>query len=79
MIQYTNPSHGYRWLNGKPRLNIGPILSDAYTHKCCKIAGIKSKAKYYKYKKSGVPDRIFPNLFSAEINIDGRSSILLAI
>lgn len=65
------PSHGYRWLNAKIRLDTGLILSDPYAHKCCKIAGIKSKAKHYKYKKPGDPGRVFPNLLSAELNIDG--------
>ena len=65
------PSHGYRWLNAKLRLDTGLILSDPYAHKCCKIAGIKSKAKHYKYKKPGDLGRVFPNLLSAELNIDG--------
>ena len=64
------PPHGYRWLNAKLRLDIGLILSDAYAHKCCKIAGIKGKAKHYKYKKPGNPGRVFPNLISAELDID---------
>lgn len=68
-LQY--PSHGYRWLNAKLRLDTGLVLSDPYAHKCCKSAGIKSKAKHYKYKKSGEPGRVFPNLLSAELNIDG--------
>ena len=34
------PSHGYRWLNAKLRLDTGLVLSDPYAHKCCKIAGI---------------------------------------
>lgn len=68
-LQY--PSHGYRWLNAKLRLDTGLVLSDPYAHKCCKSAGIKSKAKHYKYKKSGDPRRVFPNLLSAELNIDG--------
>ncbi len=65
------PSHGYRWLNAKLRLDTGLVLSDPYAHKCCKIAGIKSGAKHYKYKKPGVPGKVFPNLLSAELNIDG--------
>ena len=67
------PSHGYRWLNAKICLDTGLILSDQYAHKCCRIAGIKSKAKHYKYKKdrSGTPGRVFPNLLAAEMNIDG--------
>ena len=65
------PSHGYRWLNAKIRLDTGLVLSDPYAHKCCKTAGIKSKAKHCKYKKPGDPDRIFPNLLLSEMQIDG--------
>lgn len=65
------PSHGYRWLNAKIRLDIGLVLSDPYAHKCCKIAKIKSKTKHYRYKKQGEPDRTYPNLLMSEIQIDG--------
>lgn len=65
------PSHGYRWLNAKIRLDTGLVLSDPYAHKCCKIAGIKSKAKHYKYKKPGNPFKVYPNLLMSEIQIDG--------
>lgn len=65
------PSHGYRWLNAKIRLDTGLVLSDPYAHKCCKAAGIKSKAKHYKYKKPGDPYRVFPNLLLSEMQIDG--------
>lgn len=63
------PSHGYRWLNAKIRLDKGLVLSDPYAHKCCKIAGIKSKSKHYRYKKHGEPGRIYPNLLMAELNV----------
>ena len=65
------PSHGYRWLNAKIRLDTGVEMSDPYAHKCCKIAGIKSKAKHYKYKKPGAPFKVFPNLLMSEMQIDG--------
>ncbi len=65
------PSHGYRWLNAKIRLDTGLVLSDPYAHKCCNTAGIKSKAKHYKYKKPGDPYRVFPNLLLSEIQLDG--------
>ena len=65
------PSHGYRWLNAKIRLDTGLVLSDPYAHKCCKTVGIKSKAKHYKYKKSGDASRVFPNLLLSEMRIDG--------
>lgn len=65
------PSHGYRWLNAKIRLDHGIEMSDPYAHKCCKMLGIKSKTKHYKYKKPGDPDRIYPNLLLAELHVDG--------
>lgn len=65
------PSHGYRWLNAKIRLDTGLVLSNPYAHKCCKAAGIKRQAKHYRYKKSGAPYRVFPNLLLSEMNISG--------
>jgi transposase InsO family protein len=65
------PSHGYRWLNAKIRLDTGLILSDPYAHKCCKAVGIKSIAMHYRYKKPGEPYRTYPNLLMAEMQIDG--------
>jgi putative transposase len=64
------PSHGYRWLNAKIRLDSGLVLSNGYAHKCCRLAEIKSHAKHYKYKKPGDPRRIYPNLFMTELQID---------
>ncbi len=64
------PSHGYRWLNAKIRLDTGTVMSDPYAHKCCKTLGIKSQAKHYKYKKPGNPLKIYPNLLLAEMKID---------
>ena len=65
------PSHGYRWLNAKIRLDTGQVMSDPYAHKCCRAAGIKSKSKHYRYKKAGEPARVFPNLLLSEMQIDG--------
>ena len=65
------PSHGYRWLNAKIRLDLGLVLSDPYAHKCCKLAGIKSKSKHYNYRKPGEERRVFPNLLLTTLNIDG--------
>ena len=65
------PSHGYRWLNAKIRLDEGLVMSDPYAHKCCKIAGIKSKSKHYRYKKSGEPGKVYPNLLMTELNVTG--------
>ena len=65
------PSHGYRWLNAKIKLDMGLVLSDPYAYKCCKIAGIKSVSKHYKYKKPGDPFKTYPNLLLAGVNVDG--------
>ena len=71
--EYHNryPSHGYRWLNAKIRLDTGLIMSDQYAHKCCKTAGIVSCSKHYRYKKPGDPFRIYPNLLMTGLNING--------
>ena len=65
------PSHGYRWLNAKIRLDTGLILSDQYAHKCCKTAGIVSVSKHYRYKKPGDPFRIYPNLLMTGLDLTG--------
>ena len=65
------PSHGYRWLNAKIRLDTGLTVSDVYAHKCCKAAGIKSESKHYRYKKHGEPFKIYPNLLLADMRVDG--------
>lgn len=65
------PSHGYRWLNAKVRLDLGLIMSNQYAHRCCKYAGIKSKSKHYAYKKPGEPKKIYPNMVMASMKLDG--------
>lgn len=65
------PSHGYRWLNAKIRLDTGLVVSDQYAHKCCKSAGIVSKSKHYRYKKPGDPFKIYPNLLASGIHVTG--------
>ncbi len=72
------PSHGYRWLNAKIRLDTGLMLSDPYAHKCCKTVGIKSKSKHYSYRKPGDPYRVYPNLLLTEMQIDGPMQCIVS-
>lgn len=65
------PSHGYRWLNAKIRLDTGLILSDTYAYKCCRTAGIKSESRHYRYRKPGNPYRLYPNMVIADMNLTG--------
>lgn len=71
--EYHNqyPSHGYRWLNAKIRLDTGLIMSDTHAYKCCRTAGIKSVSKHYKYRKPGNPYRLYPNMVMADMNLTG--------
>jgi len=75
-LQY--PSHGYRWLNAKIRLDTGLVLSDQTAHKYCKTAGIKSKAKRCCYRKPGDPYRIYPNLLLSELCLDGPMQCIVS-
>ena len=72
------PSHGYRWLNAKIYLDLGLTLSAGYVHKCCRIAGIRSKAKRRRYRKPGHKDRLFPNLLLAGLKIEGPCECIVS-
>lgn len=75
-LQY--PSHGYRWLNAKIRLDKSLVVSDQYAHKCCRMVGIRSKAKRCSYKRPGEPGRVYPNLLLSGINISGPMQCIVS-
>ena len=64
------PSHGYRWLNAKIKLDLGTVYSDNYAHKICKFLNIKSDSKHFKRKgkKRNNELKNFPNYILAELN-----------
>lgn len=70
--EYHNlfPSHGYKWLNAKIKLDLGVVYSNNYAHKICKFLGIKSKSKHFKRygKKVNRELKDFPNYILAELN-----------
>ena len=70
--EYHNlfPSHGYRWLNAKLRLDRGVVYSDNFAHKICKFLNIKSESKHFKRKgkKASREIKSFPNFILAELN-----------
>lgn len=72
------PSHGYRWLNAKIRLDTGLVLSAPTAHKYCKAAGIKSKEKRCCYRKPGDLYRIYPNLLISELCLDGPMQCIVS-
>ena len=61
-IHKRKPSYGYHRINYLIRKEIGWIVSDNLVHKVCKILKIKSKAKHYKYKRSGEESVKYENL-----------------
>lgn len=78
------PSHGYRWINAKIKLDISQnnfvfsnylenydiSYSDNYAHKICKFLGIKSISKHVKRYGKAVNRELknFPNYILAELN-----------
>ena len=57
-----HPSHGYHMLADDVFQATGWIFSHNLAHKCCKQAGIHSKARKYRYKKKEGEEHIqFPN------------------
>lgn len=71
-LNYHNqfPSHGYRWLNAKIKLDLGVVYSDNYSHKIYKFIGVKSESKHTKRygKKVNREMKNFPNYILAELN-----------
>ena len=64
------PSHGYRWLNAKIKLDLGVVFSDNFAHKICKFLNIKSESKHFRRygKKVNRELKKFPNYILAELN-----------
>ena len=56
-----HPSHGYHMLAKAVFEATGWVFSHNLAHKCCKQAGIRSKARKYTYKKPGEEHVEFPN------------------
>ena len=72
------PSHGYRWLNAKIRMDTGLVVSDQYAHRCCKFAGIKSRSKHYRYRAPGERKRVFENMVMSSIKMDGPLQVVVS-
>ena len=57
-----HPSHGYHMLADDVFQVTGWVFSHNLAHKCCKYAGIQSKARKYRYKKKDDEENVeFPN------------------
>ena len=61
-IHHNKPSYGYRRINRIILRNTGWIVSNNLVHKVCKYLKIKSRAKHYKYKKTGNESVKYQNL-----------------
>lgn len=72
------PTHGYRWLNAKIKLDKGIAYSDNYAQKCCSYAGIRSISKRCKRKKPGEKYKIYPNLLLADIAINNPFEVVVS-
>ena len=63
-----HPSHGYHMLAYDVFQETGWIFSHNLAHKCCKEAGIRSRARKYRYKKDGEEHIRFPNVVDGKWN-----------
>ena len=72
------PTHGYRWLNAKIRLDLGLVMSDNYAQRCCAFAGIRSIFKRCKYAKPGRKYKIYPNLLLADLAINHPFQVIVS-
>ena len=73
------PSHGYRWLNSKIKLDTNKNFSDQFAHRVCKYLGIKSKAKkVYRYGKAKKELKNFPNLILKDLKPEKPFQIIVS-
>lgn len=62
------PSYGYHRLAAVVRNETGLLFSDNLAHKCCKLAGIRSKARHYRYRRPGAEHIAYPNMVAGNWN-----------
>ena len=74
-----HPSHGYHMLADDVFQATGWIFSHNLAHKCCKYAGIQSKARKYRYKKKDDEENVeFPNEVNGNWNATGPTQIFVS-
>ena len=74
-----HPSHGYHMLADDVFQATGWIFSHNLAHKCCKYAGIQSKARKYRYKKKDDEENVeFPNEVNGNWNATGPIQIVVS-
>ncbi len=73
-----HPSHGYHRLADDVFEKTGWIFSHNLAHKCCKQAGIRSKARKYVYKKEGEEHIQFPNIVNGNWNATAPVQIVVS-
>ena len=74
-----HPSHGYHMLADDVFQATGWIFSHNLAHKCCKYAGIQSKARKYRYKKKDDEENVeFPNEVNGNWNATGPTQIVVS-
>ena len=74
-----HPSHGYHMLADDVFQATGWKFSHNLAHKCCKYAGIQSKARKYRYKKKDDEENVeFPNEVNGNWNATGPTQIVVS-
>ncbi len=80
-LRQANQQHktwGYHRLAAFIRSETGLIFSDLLAHKCCKEAGIRSKARPYRYRKTGAEHIRFPNTVKGHWNACEPMSLVVS-
>lgn len=72
------PTHGYRWLNAKIKLDLGIDFSDNYAQRCCSYSGIRSISRRCKYTKPGQKYKIYPNLLMADMAVNRPFEVVVS-
>jgi len=72
------PSHGYRWITAKIRLDLGVIYSPNYIFRCFYYLGIRAINTHSKrYKKREKSEFYYPNLIKNAWNIKNPMEVVV--
>ena len=73
-----HPSYGYHRLADMVFQETGWVFSDHLAHQCCKAAGIRSKARKYRYKPPGEESTKFANEVRGQWNAKAPLEIVVS-
>ena len=76
-IHAEHPSHGYRWINAYTKDKAKIDVSDEFVRRCCRKAGIRSRARHARWRPPMGEGVVYPRLLLKSLRIDGPMQVVV--